>query len=95
MEGDWEKNHSPNFSSLIVGLKKEESDVLLNFLNLHVTLGVDFQARLARWESGTVVIFDNCLSCNTSHSFGVVVKVSGKSRAETPQPPDRMTECEL
>jgi alpha-ketoglutarate-dependent taurine dioxygenase len=49
---------SPNFGSHIVGFKKEESDNLLNFLNLHIGLGVDFQAR-ARWEPGTIVVFDN------------------------------------
>ena len=49
---------SPNFASHIVGFKKEESDVLLNFLNLHVGLGIDFQARV-RWEPGTVAVFDN------------------------------------
>jgi sulfonate dioxygenase len=49
---------SPNFTSHIVGFKKEESDVLLNFLNLHIGLGIDFQVRV-RWEPGTVVVFDN------------------------------------
>ena len=49
---------SPNFASHIVGFKKEESDVLLNFLNLHVSLGIDFQGRV-RWEPGTVAVFDN------------------------------------
>jgi len=49
---------SPNFGSHIVGFKKEESDNLLNFLNLHIGLGVDFQARV-RWEPGTIVVFDN------------------------------------
>jgi sulfonate dioxygenase len=49
---------SPNFGSYIVDYKKEESDYLLNFLNLHVSLGIDFQARV-NWEPGTVVVFDN------------------------------------
>ena len=49
---------SPNFTSHIVGFKKEESDQLLNILNLHVGLGIDFQARVC-WEPGTVVVFDN------------------------------------
>jgi sulfonate dioxygenase len=49
---------SPNFATHIIDFKKEESDNLLNFLNLHVSLGIDFQARV-HWEPGTVVVFDN------------------------------------
>lgn len=45
----------------IVGLKKEESEALLNFLYLHIAKGIDFQARV-RWAPGTVVVWDVSLS---------------------------------
>ncbi len=41
----------------IVGYKKEESDMLLNFLNNHITLGADFQARV-KWQEKSVMIID-------------------------------------
>src|SRR5690606_30323551 len=49
---------NPQFTRYIVGLKKEESDLLLNFLYDHLAKGADFQARV-RWEKGTVVVWDN------------------------------------
>ena len=41
----------------IVGLKKEESDVLLKFLFDHIAFGADFQARV-KWAEKTVVVWD-------------------------------------
>jgi alpha-ketoglutarate-dependent taurine dioxygenase len=41
----------------IVGLKKEESDALLNFLLAHIGRGIDYQARV-RWAPKTVVVWD-------------------------------------
>ena len=41
----------------IVGLKVEESDLLLKFLYDHIALGQDFQARV-KWEPGTVVVWE-------------------------------------
>lgn len=41
----------------IVGLKQEESDLLLKFLYDHIALGQDFQVRV-KWEKGTVVVWD-------------------------------------
>ena len=41
----------------IVGYKKEESDMLLSFLNNHITLGADFQARV-KWQKKSVIVFD-------------------------------------
>lgn len=41
----------------IVGLKREESDVLLNFLLAHVSRGIDYQSRI-RWAPKTVVVWD-------------------------------------
>lgn len=48
----------------IVGMKKEESDMLLKFLYDHLAYGADFQARV-KWEEGTVVVWDNRV---TQHS---------------------------
>lgn len=48
----------------IVGMKKEESDVLLKFLYDHLAYGADFQARV-KWEEKTVVVWDNRV---TQHS---------------------------
>nr|OQO16934.1 hypothetical protein B0A51_13852 [Rachicladosporium sp. CCFEE 5018] len=55
---------NPQFTRRIVGLKKEESDMLLDFLYKHIALGADFHARV-KWEKGTVVVWDNRI---TAHS---------------------------
>ncbi|RAQ99404.1 alpha-ketoglutarate-dependent taurine dioxygenase [Stemphylium lycopersici] len=55
---------NPQFSRRIVGLKKEESEYLLNFLYDHIAKGQDFQARV-KWAPGTVVVWDNRV---TAHS---------------------------
>lgn len=55
---------NPQFTRKIIGLKKEESDYLLNFLYDHVAKGQDFQARV-KWAAGTVVVWDNRV---TAHS---------------------------
>ncbi|KAJ5749661.1 hypothetical protein N7533_006689 [Penicillium manginii] len=52
------------FTRSIVGLKKEESDALLDFLLAHIGRGIDFQARV-RWAPKTVVVWDNRV---TAHS---------------------------
>ncbi|EIW81863.1 alpha-ketoglutarate-dependent sulfonate dioxygenase [Coniophora puteana RWD-64-598 SS2] len=52
------------FSRRIVGLKKEESEALLNFLYNHIAASGDLQARV-KWEPGTVVVWDNRI---TAHS---------------------------
>jgi alpha-ketoglutarate-dependent taurine dioxygenase len=41
----------------IVGMKKEESDMLLGFLVNHIGRCLEHQVRV-RWEPGTVVIWD-------------------------------------
>ncbi|KAK9233718.1 hypothetical protein V1525DRAFT_415617 [Lipomyces kononenkoae] len=46
------------FTTEIVGLRKEESDALLTMLFDHMHKGLDFQTRV-RWENGTVVVYDN------------------------------------
>ncbi|KAJ5589133.1 hypothetical protein N7537_011811 [Penicillium hordei] len=52
------------FSRHIVGMKREESDMLLNFLYQHTLSGADFQLRL-HWEPRMVVLWDNR---STAHS---------------------------
>jgi len=52
------------FTTRIVGLKKEESDNLLTFLFDHVSKGGDFQARI-RWAPNTVVLWDNRVCVHT------------------------------
>ncbi|KAH6896574.1 hypothetical protein B0T10DRAFT_602023 [Thelonectria olida] len=49
---------NPQFTRSIVGLKKEESDAILNFLYEHIAWGADFHTRV-KWEEGTVVVWDN------------------------------------
>ncbi|CAF3477589.1 unnamed protein product [Fusarium graminearum] len=49
---------NPQFTRSIVGLKKEESDAILNFLFEHIAWGADFHARV-KWAKGTVVVWDN------------------------------------
>ncbi|KIX02484.1 uncharacterized protein Z518_08425 [Rhinocladiella mackenziei CBS 650.93] len=49
---------SPGYTKKIVGLKKEESDNILQFLYDHLQKGQDFHARV-RWEQDTVVVYDN------------------------------------
>jgi sulfonate dioxygenase len=41
----------------IEGLLEEESKMLLEFLNNHIALGQDFQARV-KWEAGAVALWD-------------------------------------
>ncbi|CCG81077.1 Alpha-ketoglutarate-dependent taurine dioxygenase [Taphrina deformans PYCC 5710] len=53
------------FSRRIIGYKKEESDLLLNFLYDHVAKGVDFQARV-KWSPGSVVVWDNRVTVHSA-----------------------------
>jgi len=80
------------FTRHIIGLKKEESDVILNFLYDHVAKNVDSQVRV-RWAPDTVVLWDNRV---TAHSAVVDYKDSKERRhgaritpqAERPEPAD-------
>ncbi|KAJ2923771.1 hypothetical protein H1R20_g13323, partial [Candolleomyces eurysporus] len=54
-----------NFTTHIVGFKKEESDALLKFLYDHIAKGADYQVR-ASYRPGTVAIWDNRV---TAHSI--------------------------
>ncbi|KFZ19095.1 hypothetical protein V502_03821 [Pseudogymnoascus sp. VKM F-4520 (FW-2644)] len=67
------------FTRSIVGLKKEESDALLQFLYTHISRGIDFQARV-RWAPSTVVVWDvSYPQIVTSHS-GIVDWTTGERR---------------
>ena len=46
------------FTRRIVGLKKEESDAILNLLYDHIDRSGDNQTRL-KWEPYTVAVWDN------------------------------------
>ncbi|KAH8120612.1 TauD-domain-containing protein [Phellopilus nigrolimitatus] len=52
------------FTRRIVGLKREESENILNFLYNHIASSVDLQARV-HWSPHTVVLWDNRV---TAHS---------------------------
>ncbi|MCJ1308597.1 hypothetical protein MMC25_002250 [Agyrium rufum] len=56
---------NPQFTRYIVGMKKEESDMLLKFLYDHLSYGADFQARV-RWQEKTVVVWDNRVTCHSA-----------------------------
>ncbi|KAH8917930.1 TauD-domain-containing protein [Atractiella rhizophila] len=56
---------NPQFTRYIVGLKKEESDAILNFLYDHLSKGLDFQARV-KWEPRMVSIWDNRITAHTA-----------------------------
>ncbi|KAM4058809.1 taurine catabolism dioxygenase tauD, tfdA family protein [Hirsutella rhossiliensis] len=53
------------FTREILGMKKEESDAILQFLYNHMAFGADFQARI-KWEEGTVVVWDNRVTQHTA-----------------------------
>ncbi|KAI0791767.1 alpha-ketoglutarate catabolism dioxygenase [Abortiporus biennis] len=53
------------FTRRIVGLKDEESDLILHFLFDHIAKGVDFQIR-ATYEPGTVVVWDNRVTIHSA-----------------------------
>lgn len=56
---------NPQFTRRIIGLKKEESDMLLKFLFDHIALAQDIMARV-RWEPKTVVVWDNRVATHTA-----------------------------
>lgn len=64
------------FTTRIVGLKKEESDNLLNFLYDAVAKSYDSQLRI-KWQPNTVVVWDNRV---TAHSAIVDFAATGERR---------------
>ncbi|KAJ7060085.1 hypothetical protein C8F01DRAFT_1026021 [Mycena amicta] len=53
------------FTRSIVGFKREESEYLLRFLFDHIAKGADYQIR-ASYEPGTVVVWDNRVTCHSA-----------------------------
>lgn len=53
------------FTRSIVGLKREESDAILNFLYAHIAQSADAQVRV-KWAKNTVVLWDNRVTCHTA-----------------------------
>ncbi|KAI0768616.1 TauD-domain-containing protein [Trametes elegans] len=64
------------FTRRIVGLKREESDAILNFLYDHIDKSLDNQARV-KWQPNTVVLWDNRI---TAHSAIVDFDKTGERR---------------
>ncbi|RSH82498.1 uncharacterized protein EHS24_007478 [Apiotrichum porosum] len=54
------------FSRHIVGLKREESEALLNFLYDHIERGQESQVRVS-WKPRTVVLWDNRITAHTAN----------------------------
>jgi hypothetical protein len=69
----------------IVGLKKEESEALLEFLYQHIARGVDYQARV-RWAPKTVVVWDVSPSIFSRSSNRVANEMNRTVSPSTPQP---------
>ncbi|KAI0823092.1 TauD-domain-containing protein [Trametes gibbosa] len=64
------------FTRRIVGLKREESDAILNFLYDHIDKSIDNQARI-KWQPNTVVLWDNRV---TAHSAIIDFEKSNERR---------------
>ncbi|KAI0961136.1 hypothetical protein AcV7_000319 [Taiwanofungus camphoratus] len=64
------------FTRRIVGLKREESDAILNLLYDHIDKSTDIQARV-KWAPYTVVLWDNRI---TAHSAIVDYAETGERR---------------
>jgi sulfonate dioxygenase len=64
------------FTRRIVGLKREESESILNFLYDHIDKSSDNQVRV-KWAPNTVVVWDNRI---TAHSANFDFKESGETR---------------
>ena len=56
---------NPQFTRRIVGMKKEESDMLLKFLFDHIAYSQEIQTRV-RWQPKTVVVWDNRVTAHTA-----------------------------
>ncbi|KAF3911131.1 hypothetical protein AA313_de0207432 [Arthrobotrys entomopaga] len=56
---------NPQFMRHVVGWKKQESDMLLTFLNQHIITGADFQLRV-KWQAKSVIVFDNRVTAHTA-----------------------------
>ncbi|GIZ42861.1 hypothetical protein CKM354_000611200 [Cercospora kikuchii] len=53
------------FTRGIIGMKREESDCILNFLYAHMANTPDLQCRV-KWEPGMVILWDNRVTAHTA-----------------------------
>ncbi|KAF2967749.1 hypothetical protein GQX73_g5834 [Xylaria multiplex] len=58
---------NPGFTKRIVGLKKEESDAILQLLFNHISQSQDVQVRV-KWDDQTVTLWDNRVTAHTAIS---------------------------
>ncbi|KIY45484.1 TauD-domain-containing protein [Fistulina hepatica ATCC 64428] len=72
------------FTTHIVGLKREESDAILNFLFTHIERSMDNQAR-PKWRPNTVAIWDNRVTAHTAILDFKDLKVKRHGARITPQ----------
>lgn len=54
------------FTKHIIGLKREESDAILNFIYDFVAKATEFHARV-RWEDATVIVWDKYVDFSSFH----------------------------
>jgi taurine dioxygenase len=55
--------HAPNFAKAIVGVRPEESSLLLDFFDREIAARADLQLRL-RWADRMLVVWDNCATAH-------------------------------
>ncbi|KAJ7230638.1 hypothetical protein GGX14DRAFT_411594 [Mycena pura] len=72
------------FTRRIVGMKKEESDLLLNFLYDHIAKSGDHQARI-KWEPNSMVLWDNRVTAHSAMSDYAHLKARRHGARITPQ----------
>ncbi|KAJ7623642.1 hypothetical protein FB45DRAFT_111802 [Roridomyces roridus] len=72
------------FTRRIVGMKKEESDLLLNFLYDHIAKSGDHQARI-KWEPMSMVLWDNRVTAHSAISDYGHLKARRHGARITPQ----------
>jgi len=72
------------FTRRIVGMKKEESDLLLNFLYDHIAKSGDHQARI-KWEPFSMVLWDNRVTAHSAISDYAALKATRHGARISPQ----------
>ncbi|KAJ7065255.1 hypothetical protein C8F01DRAFT_1124921 [Mycena amicta] len=72
------------FTRRIVGMKKEESDLILNFLYDHIAKSGDHQARI-KWEPNSMVLWDNRVTAHSAISDYSHLKARRHGARITPQ----------
>jgi sulfonate dioxygenase len=67
------------FITRLVGLKEDETKMLIDYLLRHMVMGHDFQARV-RWQPRSIVMFDNRATIRKSKNLVVQRANSNLSR---------------